>query len=109
MTTNKNKPRPFRPSDKMARLIGFARWCARHGVEPFDAAELVALAQKAKRAGENHCNLGDRNGGKYERANDRAQERFEEKAKAMGFGVQWPGLWPTLQRDGQNVYLPTVD
>lgn len=108
-TTKKSKLRPFTPSDKMMRFVDFARWCNNHNVEALDAAELLTLAQRAKRAGENYCNEGDRQGGKYERANDLAQERFEEKAKSLGFEVRWPGLWPMLRKDGQDVYMPATD
>lgn len=108
-TAKKSKLRKYTPSDKAMRFVDFARWCINHNVEALDAAELVTLAQRAKRAGENYCNEGDRQGGKYERASELAQERFEEKANALGFSVTWPGLWPSLTKDGQTVYLPTIE
>lgn len=32
--------------------------------------------------------------------------KLEAYARALGFSVQWPGLYPVLYRDGQAFYLP---
>jgi hypothetical protein len=33
---------------------------------------------------------------------------FDRQAAVMGYTVNWTGLWPVLQRDGRDVYLPAV-
>lgn len=82
--------------------IAVARFAADTKTEPYQVVRLVALARKAFRAGERACNVPD-TGAAY----DRASARFEALAAELGFGVTWPGLWPTLTRDGRDVYLPS--
>jgi hypothetical protein len=103
------KAKEFRPSDGVMRYIDFARFCVKHGIEAYDVAELVTLAERAFKAGERLCNSGSDRDNK---ASERTGEAFEAKAKALGFEVTWPGLWPQLMKadaDGVMlaVYLPT--
>lgn len=90
-------------SGKLRACVAFARFAADNGLDPFDAAHLCHLARKAFTAGERNCNLGT---DASDAAEQRAGNAFEEKAKAHGFKVQWPGLWPMLLKDGRSVYLP---
>jgi hypothetical protein len=99
----------FRPSDKAMKFVDFSRFCVNQGIESYEGAELVTLAERAFKAGERYCNSGSE---RDSRANETAGERFEIKAKALGFTVSWPGLWPRLEKveaDGvkRDVYLPT--
>lgn len=108
-TTKTVKLTKFNPSDKAMKFVDFARFCVNQGIEAYDVAELITLAERAFKAGERYANSGsDRDS----RANELSGERFEIKAKALGFGVSWPGLWPHLTKkdaDGveRDVYLPT--
>lgn len=78
--------------------VRFARFAVEHKVDPLDLAELLTLASRAFSAGETEANTG--------KSADKARERFEAKAKSMGFGTSWPGLLPMLTRGGKDVYLP---
>ena len=46
------------------------------------------------------------NGDGTEDAADRAIISFERKAHAMGYGVFWPGLYPVLKKDDQEIHMP---
>lgn len=87
-------------SKRYAKCVGFARFVREHRLDPADLAELLTLADRAFRAGEREANTG--------RSADGARDRFEAKAKAMRFGVKWPGLLPSLTRAGRDIYLPAV-
>lgn len=89
-----------RRSRTLEACVVFARWVQEQRVNYLDLAELLQLARAAFKAGERECNTG--------RSADKQREAFEAKAGEMGFGVQWPGLWPTLKRDGRDIYLPEV-
>ena len=91
------------PKD-LALCVRFARFCAEYAVEPADLAELIVLARKAFSAGERACN---EKGDAAIRAEQNTAKRFTDKATAMGFDVSWPGLWPSLKRDGRWVELPS--
>lgn len=93
-----------RISDKAMKFVDFARFCVNQGIEAYDVAKLVTLAERAFKAGERYCNSGSDRDSKAEQ---RAGERFEEFALSLGFEVTWPGLWPRLVKNGQDVYLPT--
>ena len=99
----------FDPSRKVMKYVDFARFSINHGIEAWDLAELITLAERAFKAGERYCNSGSE---RDSRANEVAGERFEIKAKALGYKASWPGLWPHLSKvdaDGveRDVYLPT--
>jgi hypothetical protein len=93
----------MRLSKTLQACLRFERFCNEHDVHPADLAELITLARRAFHAGEQACNTGNH------RAEDRTADRFRSKALAMGFGVQWPGLWPVLREDGRDVELPCID
>ncbi len=83
---------------KYQDFLALHAFCADQKVEARDAVELVVLANRAFSAAA--C------GNNREQP---AMERFVKKAKSLGFGVQWPGLWPSLlDKDGRTVYLPSV-
>ncbi len=90
---------------RLESLVNFARWCNREKIDPLAAAELIHLAERAFKAGETACNSHDPNASKREQ---KAGEKFEKAATALGFSVSWPGLYPTLSRGGYDVYLPEV-
>ena len=87
-------------SRRMRSCVAFARFASEHRIDPGDLAELLTLAEKAFKAGEREANTG--------RSADPARKRFEEKARALRFGVRWPGLLPSLTRAGRDIYLPEV-
>lgn len=83
----------------MRQNVAFAKFCKGHVVEPYDLAELVTLARQAFTAGEREANGS--------RSADRERTAFEVKAVEMRFGVEWNGLYPTLKRNGLDIYLPS--
>ena len=85
---------------RMRSCVAFARFACEHRIDPGDLAELLALADRAFRAGEREANTG--------RTAEPARRRFEAKAKELRFGVKWPGLLPSLTRAGRDIYLPEV-
>ncbi len=91
---------------KLDQAVSFALWCQREAVAPRDAAELLALAKKAKTAGERHCNAGTQ---ATEDAEVSAATKFARRARELGYETDWPGLWPVLRKDGRDVYLPEID
>jgi hypothetical protein len=40
------------PDRHPRRCVALARWCQKHGIDPFDAAELFALAGKWRATGQ---------------------------------------------------------
>ena len=86
----------------LSDAVHFASWCQNERQEPAAVARLIVLARRAFNAGEVHCNTGER------RRYDNATAAFEKAAAEMGYRVEWPGLWPTLYRDGSEVHLPAL-
>ncbi len=93
----------MRNSKSLYDAVQFANWCDREKVSPGDAADLLSLAKKAHAAGVRACNEP----GHSEREK-KAGERFEAKAAELGYTVDWPGLWPVLRKNGQDVFLPEI-
>ena len=91
------------PKD-LALCVRFARFCAEYAVEPADLAELIVLARRAKTAAERAHNIDSED---VRTADDRASERFADKAAALGFQSDFPGLWPCLRRDGNFIEIPS--
>jgi hypothetical protein len=89
---------------KLSNCVHFARFAHEHGIDPLTLGELVQLARRAFSAGVAYCNRPG-----TDKARDRAYERFEAKAKELGFGVQWGGLWPSLTKGTRTISLPDVD
>ncbi len=90
----------------LSNAVMFARWCQENAMDPPAAARLVVLARRAFRAAELACS---QNRPGLDERDEAATNRFKAAAAELGYGVQWSGLWPTLQRDGRNVYLPSMD
>jgi len=89
----------------LSAFVQLAAFAANENLKPHDVAELVALAGRAFAAGERHAN-GTDTLDKADKA-DKAGEAFEAKAAALGYSVDWPGLWPVLRKGGRDVYLPS--
>jgi hypothetical protein len=91
-----------------AYAIRFARLCREHNLEPCSLGKLCSMARLAFSAGERHYKLATDHS---QRALDLAMTRFEETAHDMGFSVKWPGivptgLWPILNKNGEEIHLP---
>ena len=91
------------PKD-LALCVRFARFCAEYAVEPADLAELIVLARRVFSAAERACSEDTE---AARTADGRASERFADKAAALGFVADFPGLWPCLRRDGNFIEIPS--
>ncbi len=80
-----------------------SRFADRHGLTLTQVSKLCGLAH-ARHSAEEKAISYDVPG--LEEASDRATERFEKAAAALGFETDWNGLWPTLRKDGQDIHLP---
>ena len=73
-----------------------------------DFADRIGLSYQQvmylHRAAEDAFNTEDK--GLSQDAIERATKNFEKIAAKHGFTVSWPGLWPLLHKDGQDVFLP---
>ena len=72
-------------------------WANRVGIEPQAAHTLQKLANKAFDAEDK---------GRTQATIDRTTRQFEEFAFNLGFQTRWPGLWPVLVRNGDEIHLP---
>jgi hypothetical protein len=91
----------IRISKTAERCISFARFCIKHDLRPGDAAELVALADTMFRAWERSCN---EDSDTVQANRVKTSDAFQAKAEQLGFGVEYYGPRPTLQRiDGDGV------
>ncbi len=90
----------------MESCCTFANFAIEQGLLPYDLAELILLARRAFKAGEKNCNEGSETSSLAE---DRSGKAFIEKAASLGFGTMWPGLWPTLLKDGKQIHLPSIE
>jgi hypothetical protein len=93
----------MRLSKRLENAVIFAHWCQNNSLTPTDGAELITLAKRAHSAGVRGCNVPC--GPERE---ERAGQRFEDKAHELGFMVDWPGLWPVLRKNGRDIMLPDV-
>lgn len=82
--------------------VHFARYSTDLGIPAPDLGQMIAAAKSAANA--------------YARNDDNAYQRntakVEEIAKAHGCEVDWPGLWPCVQKKGQprtNELLPSYE
>ncbi len=88
---------------KMDRYVQFACFCKNHDLNPSDVADLITLSNRIHLAyvrGDSERDMDDYN---------RAQEKFEIKARSLGFGTTYSGIGPTLNRDGYDIHLPRLD
>lgn len=85
-----------RHSKTLTFAVRFANFAQINKIDTLDLANLISLAKASKAA--------------YERGNHTAEqkrgEEFEALAMKCGFKTDWPGLWPTLSKDGKDHYLP---
>lgn len=87
-------------SKTLNACVRFANFSQFHGINTADLADLIGLAHRAYSAGEREANTNA--------SAERARDRFERKAKALGYGVCWYGLWPTLRRNERDIELPAL-
>lgn len=83
------------------KCIKFSKFSATYGIEPYQLAELLELANKAAKEGVKEAN-GKRN--KY----TQARTNFEQKAQSLHFEVEWNCVWPDLKCNGNAVWLPQI-
>lgn len=86
-------------TNQLRFAIHFAKFSAETGIHPRDLAEMIAAAEKSVAA--------------YERNDNAAHEKHGEKveliASRYGCKVDWPGLWPCVEKIGSpssNQLLP---
>ena len=97
----------------LSDCVVFARWCDNHRRDgnvfnPAAVARLIALARRAKRAGETYHSV-DRPG--TQARYDAAMLAFERSARDLGYLATWPGLWPVLHpvaNPAITIYLPDI-
>jgi len=82
--------------------IQFSRFAEEFNIPPYELAQMITAANAGVKA--------------YERddmtAYKRHTDRVEELAKSLAYEVDWPGLWPCLQKIGDprsNRILPSHD
>ena len=84
----------------LQNAVAFARWCERYKCDPADVAKLREHIDRGARA--------------YERDDKAAEHRHADEcrklADKLGFdGIDWPGLYPTLHKDGDEcIMVPHV-
>jgi hypothetical protein len=90
-----------RLNKRLEACVHFARFCTNHNLQPWDVAELIALADAAARAGARAT---------YEPlvSEEPSRRRVESKAGALGLTVTWSGLAPTLYQGDRIVILPVI-
>lgn len=91
------------PTKAMQAYIDFARFCASTNILPMDAAIVCQLAARIQKIGAKDCNNGTD-------AADLHRRKLDELADALGFNVEYPGLWPTLirQHDQREFIIPAL-
>ena len=72
-------------------------WAERINIRPEEAFELHRLANRAFAAEDQY---------KTDEIVYATYRRFENFAKSLGFDTRWPGLWPVLVRNGDEIHLP---
>ena len=88
-------------NNNLNEKVMFAHFCITYNVKPYELAKLIAFANRAYSVGVRRAN-----GKATEKQEHVAADDFETQAKSMNFGVMWPGFWPILTRDGQEVNCP---
>jgi len=77
----------------------FNRYPERLGILPWQFIRLEMLAKKAASAQEKEHNEREAP------SSDSAIFTFERYAGKLGLGVEWPGLYPVLVKDGEQVIV----
>lgn len=99
---------PEEPTEQQIEVRYLATWCQEHGVSVFDAEAMVVLAERAAKDQERTTHSSK----EFETNNriaEKSQEAFEKFASDCGFTTDWNGLYPTLVKDGRQIYLPYKD
>lgn len=89
----------MRLNKQLQFAVSFAKFAKNYSIEPLNLGELIALANAAHSAGTTEANGGKRA--------DTARRAFEECATREGFTVSWDGLYPSLEKDGSAIFLPS--
>lgn len=91
-----------RLNKKLSFAVQFANYSSELGIPAPDLAQMIAAAKKSA-----NC---------YERNDSAGEQRWggvvEEIAERHGCEVDWPGLWPCIQKKGDprsNRLLPSHD
>jgi hypothetical protein len=90
----------MRQTKHLKSAIQFTNWCRNQNLDPVHVAHLYALAKKAHRAGVAAANGASRSRSQV------VMRAFEKSAGGLGFTTTWGSLWPTLHKDGHEVWLP---
>lgn len=87
-------------SKNLAFAVQFSRFSDEFNIPASDLGQMIAHALKSMKA--------------YERGDTKAEERHGDRiaeiAKFHGCKVDWPGLWPCIEREGEprsNQLLPS--
>ena len=72
---------------------------SRLGVKPGQLARLFTLAEAAAKAMELECSEDNAPDSKPK------TDAVEDYAKTLGYGVMWPGLYPILTKDGNQIHI----
>ena len=88
----------------MNRTETAREWCRQVGIAHHQAIQLLKLSEAAEKV-----QTDWHNGDAKEAAAEKACNKFDTYAGKLGFDTMWPGLWPVLQRDGRDFYLPEYD
>ena len=91
----------------LSDAVVFARWCIEQKQDPATVARLVLLARRHATSWENSTHDASTSPRWTERSEKYARQ-FEAEADALGYTVEWPGLWPALSRAGVDVRFPAV-
>ena len=88
-------------NNKIMFGVRFARLAIELGIEPYNLAELTALALKRVAAWTraNNHNLSFAK-------EEKIRQQFNEKAKLLGLRASWPALYPALHK-GKREYRLT--
>ncbi len=90
----------MRLNSRLTFAVKFANFCWNHQIAPKLLAELIEVAERSTRAYVRELDAQDGN------KTAKLQAEVERRAGELGFGVEWNSCWPTLTRNGQDVYLP---
>lgn len=101
----------MRLNKTLSFAVRFARFAGDMGIPPADLAQMIAAAEAAKSAYERGNNSGcPETLTRQEAIYDRRTAEIEAIATRHGCEVDWPGLWPCVQKIGQprtNALLPS--
>lgn len=88
----------------MKRIEAIKLWLPHVGIAQHQATRLIKLSEVAEKD-----QTDWHNGDCKEAKAEKSCNAFESYAGKLGFDVMWPGIFPVLQRDGRDIYLPDYD